>query len=132
MKCPKCAGEMEQVTLGDPTTDGPQTVDRCAACGGMWFDNVEHEHLARSEALAGQVDRGADMQTAALNAKRDIRCPACDVRMIPMSVPKQPHIQFERCPVCHGSYFDAGELRDLSQLTVSEWATNLFAGFRRR
>ena len=35
--------------------------------------------------------------------------------------PKQPHIWFERCGSCHGSFFDAGELTDLATYSVSDF-----------
>jgi len=33
---------------------------------------------------------------------------------------QQRHIGYETCTDCNGSYFDAGEFRDLSQLTLSD------------
>ena len=35
------------------------------------------------------------------------------------------HIWFETCGDCHGSFFDAGEFRDLSELTVSDFFKRL-------
>ena len=32
----------------------------------------------------------------------------------------QLHIEFECCPVCNGTFFDAGEFRDLTHLTAIE------------
>ncbi len=32
----------------------------------------------------------------------------------------QFHIKFEACPACYGTYFDAGEFRDLKEHTVLE------------
>jgi Zn-finger nucleic acid-binding protein len=34
--------------------------------------------------------------------------------------PQQTHIWYETCSSCNGSYLDAGELRDLSSLTISD------------
>jgi hypothetical protein len=34
--------------------------------------------------------------------------------------PKQRHIWYETCVECGGSFFDAGEFRDLSSLTISD------------
>jgi hypothetical protein len=39
--------------------------------------------------------------------------------------PKQPHIRYETCIDCDGSFFDAGEFRDLSLLTVSDYFKRL-------
>jgi Zn-finger nucleic acid-binding protein len=35
--------------------------------------------------------------------------------------PKQPHIWFEQCGSCHGSFFDAGELTDLVTVSASDF-----------
>jgi Zn-finger nucleic acid-binding protein len=40
--------------------------------------------------------------------------------MIRLTIHDQPHIHVESCPVCHGTYFDAGELADFEQLTLVE------------
>jgi len=34
---------------------------------------------------------------------------------------RQPHISFETCDQCQGSFLDAGELRDLANLTLGEF-----------
>jgi hypothetical protein len=38
---------------------------------------------------------------------------------------KQTHIWYETCTECDGSFFDAGEFRDLSQLTISDYFKRL-------
>ncbi len=43
MDCPKCNGAMQEHTT--TTLQGAVTIDRCADCGGMWFDNGEAEKL---------------------------------------------------------------------------------------
>jgi hypothetical protein len=35
--------------------------------------------------------------------------------------PAQPDIWFESCPVCHGTFFDAGEFRDWKDRTLGEF-----------
>jgi Zn-finger nucleic acid-binding protein len=126
MKCPKCAASMEPVTVGD------DEVDRCAGCGGMWFDNLEYEHVAASPAAVDRVDPAGQPQHPELNTKRDVACPRCNQRMIRMSTPVQTHIQFERCGVCHGSFFDAGEIRDLAHLSFGERVSSFLSNFRRK
>ena len=37
------------------------------------------------------------------------------IRMVDL---EQPHIWFEHCTVCGGSFFDAGEFKDLAHHTV--------------
>src|SRR5690606_38975333 len=46
MQCPKCAGTMVAVEHAGVT------VDRCAACGGLWFDALEHLTLMKVDGAA--------------------------------------------------------------------------------
>jgi len=43
------------------------------------------------------------------------------IKMLRMVDPQQPHIWFEQCPTCYGRFFDAGELKDLSEHTISDF-----------
>ena len=40
--------------------------------------------------------------------------------MIPMVDKNQYHIKYEACPNCFGTFFDAGEFRDLKEFSVAE------------
>ena len=40
--------------------------------------------------------------------------------MLTMVDKDQYHIKFEACPVCYGTFFDAGEFQDLNEHTVLE------------
>ena len=40
--------------------------------------------------------------------------------MLAMVDKDQYHIKFEACPVCYGTFFDAGEFQDLNEHTVLE------------
>jgi hypothetical protein len=39
----------------------------------------------------------------------------------------QPHIWFERCAVCGGSFLDAGEFRDVKHHTIVDFLKDLLA-----
>lgn len=110
---------------------GEDTVDRCRACGGMWFDNLEYEHVTTSTTAIDKVDPASQPPSPELKEKRDIQCPQCHTKMIRMTAPVQSHIKFERCGVCHGSFFDAGEIRDLANLSFSERVASFLSGFRK-
>ena len=60
-----------------------------------------------------------------MNEKWKVKCPKCDVRMLPVRDEKQPHIQLETCPACHGNFFDAGEFKDFCEETfmdrIKDW-----------
>ncbi len=118
MKCPKCESTMEQVTY-----EGTQ-VDRCTGCKGLWFDRSEREALARPEAAAA-IDIGDPATGERMNAVDRYLCPRCSGGMVRMVDPKQSHIWYEQCVSCGGSFFDAGELKDLSERTISDFFKSL-------
>ena len=45
--------------------------------------------------------------------------------MVKVVDPKQTHIWYETCSSCKGSYLDAGELLDLSKVTISDFFKGL-------
>jgi uncharacterized protein len=124
LSCPKCqqnrasanatsAHHMERIA----TPFG--AVSRCIACKGLWIDALEHSDILK---IAKTVDTGNDQIGTRNNAVDKIRCPCCPAsQMLRMVDAKQPHIWYESCPTCHGCYFDAGELTDLSQTTLSDF-----------
>ncbi|MCJ7556765.1 MAG: MFS transporter [Gammaproteobacteria bacterium] len=114
MRCPKCRSDMEQVEY-----QGTE-VDRCTICNGIWFDAGEMEQLKNKKAAAA-LDTG-DLKTGKQsNTINCDRCPRCSGVMIKMVDPRQRHISYETCSSCNGSFLDAGEFRDLSELTISEF-----------
>ncbi len=113
MTCPKCQGTMNPVDY-----EGVE-VDRCSSCGGLWFDLLEHEDLREMEG-SESIDTGKASEGIKRDVQSRILCPRDQVLLIPMVDRAQPHIWFESCSVCHGAYFDAGEFRDLKELTFLE------------
>ena len=113
MQCPKCNSSFERITYSNIE------VDRCSNCKGIWFDWLEKEDLNQ---IAGSesIDIGDEQVGAKYNQMRDISCPRCVVKMLPMVDKDQFHIQYESCPSCFGTFFDAGELKDYSEQTVVE------------
>lgn len=124
MKCPKCNSPMEQVEY-----EGVE-VDRCTACKGLWFDSGEKESLGSAKAAA-DIDVGDAHAGAELSEIDEYPCPRCSGSMIRMVDPKQSHIWYETCGACGGSFFDAGEFRDLSKKTVSDFFKSLFTPERK-
>lgn len=113
MRCPKCNCEMEtQIVSGIQ-------VDRCSSCFGLWFDSGEVERLTNRKA-AEAIDIGDPALGDLLNVYDRYDCPHCRAPMIRMVDPKQPHIWFEKCGSCFGSFFDAGEFRDLATFSPSD------------
>lgn len=101
-------------------------VDRCSSCRGLFFDAREVERL-RAAKGAEAIDVGDAEVGRSMNERDRIRCPRDTTPMIRVVDPKQSHIWTETCPVCFGSFFDAGEFRDLKQETlldtVRTWLT---------
>ena len=114
MRCPKCRSDMEQVMIESIE------VDRCSACHGLWFDSGELSKLRNKEAAAA-LDIGDVVTGKKQNEIEHYRCPRCAGPMNRLVDPKQPHIWFEQCGSCHGSFFDAGELTDLVTVSASDF-----------
>ena len=94
-------------------------IDRCTSCDGIWFDEGEAERL-RDRQVATAIDTGSAEAGKQHNVIDQYRCPRCGGRMLKKIDPRQRHIWYETCADCNGSFFDAGEFLDLSQLTISD------------
>ena len=118
MQCPKCRSGMQQIMI-----DGTE-VDRCSACHGLWFDAGELDKLRNKEAAAA-LDIGDVSIGKQQNEIEHYRCPRCAGPMNRLVDPEQPHIWFEQCGSCRGSFFDAGELTDLATVSVADFFKRL-------
>ncbi len=114
MRCPKCRSDMEQVMIGDTE------VDRCYSCHGLWFDAGELSKVRNKEAAAA-LDIGDIKTGKEQNKIEQYRCPRCAGPMNRLVDPAQTHIWFEQCGSCRGTFFDAGELTDLTTVSVSDF-----------
>ena len=114
MRCPKCRADMEQINY-----EGTE-IDRCTICSGIWFDVGEINVLTDKKA-ATAIDTGDAKTGKRSNAIDSYQCPRCSGAMVKVVDPKQTHICYETCSSCHGSYLDAGELRDLSTVSISDF-----------
>jgi Zn-finger nucleic acid-binding protein len=121
IRCPKCRTDMEQVNH-----EGVE-VDRCRHCRGLWFDAGEIEALSNRQAAAA-LDTGDTDTGRRHNALQDYDCPRCGGVMTRTTDARQPHIAFESCRDCGGSFLDAGELKDLAHLSVGEFLRSLLPG----
>ena len=118
MRCPKCRADMEQIDYEDTE------IDRCTICRGIWFDAGEIDVLKdRQAALA--IDVGDAKAGKRSNTIDRYRCPRCGGPMARVVDPLQTHIWYETCSDCNGSYLDAGEFRDLSERTISDFFKGL-------
>ena len=120
MRCPKCKSDMDQIEY-----EGTE-VDRCTLCNGIWFDAGEME-LMQNKKAAAIIDSGDAKTGKKSNTIDRYRCPRCSGAMVKMVDSKQRHIWYETCDSCNGSFFDAGEFRDLSELSISDFFKGLAA-----
>ena len=120
MRCPKCRSDMEQIVY-----EGTE-IDRCTICKGLWFDAGEIEAV-RDKHAAAAIDTGNAATGKQKNALDRYQCPRCSGGMIRVVDARQPHIWFETCSSCQGSFLDAGELRDLATVSVSDFFKDVVA-----
>ena len=109
---------------------GGVEVNRCTDCHGLFFDEFEKEQLLKMK-RSDVIDTGDPELGKEFNKVDQIICPRCGSRMIRMVDLDQPHIWFEHCKVCSGSFFDAGEFRDLKHHTILDFFRDLTARERR-
>lgn len=113
MECPKCQAQFEKVLFAEIE------VERCVGCQGLWFDMLEKEDLVKIKGSEA-IDIGDDEVGEQYSNMRDVNCPQCSRKMIAMVDKDQYHIKYESCPSCYGTFFDAGEFRDLKEHNVME------------
>jgi uncharacterized protein len=111
--CPKCRSEMAPVRFAGVE------VDRCGGCGGLWFDLLEQEDL-RAASGSEIVDSGNPETGRRFDQVGLIRCPVDGTPMVRMVEKGQPHLWLESCPLCFGTFFDAGEFRDFREESVRD------------
>jgi Zn-finger nucleic acid-binding protein len=109
--------------------DGTE-IDRCKICNGIWFDAGEIDIL-RNKHAAAAIDTGDAATGKQNNAVDEYQCPRCSGAMVRVVDPQQPHIWYETCSSCNGSYLDAGELLDLSTVTIADFFKDLVTPERR-
>ena len=119
IECPRCASPMRAHTVGSVS------VDRCQSCGGLWLDVLEKDRLLESGDAAGKADNVPPRQANA-PSDRKLKCPRDRSTLISMTARPQSHITFDSCTVCGGTFFDAGELKDLSEFTLRERLRAMF------
>jgi Zn-finger nucleic acid-binding protein len=113
MRCPKCDSEFETFT------EQSISIRRCTGCRGIWLDALEPLDRTKINASVG-IDSGNRKTGRRYNETHNIDCPRCAVKMLTVTDSIQTHIEFESCPACAGCFFDAGELKDLTELTLVE------------
>lgn len=113
VSCPKCNVAMT------PRTVGSVEIDMCPSCHGLWLDRLEKETLLSDPTLARKADAASGKGSGNLTPGPYL-CPRDKGTLISLGDPRQPHVRYEQCTVCGGVFLDAGELKDLSEVTLRE------------
>lgn len=118
MTCPKCSGQKLEAVVVDGTE-----VDRCPACGGVWFDKGELGEALRAAArqLAPLVSEGSAPAgpggpgPALANDPDRVRgrCPRDRRELLAVDSARLPELTVDQCSLCSGVWLDGGELASL-------------------
>lgn len=127
LSCPKCSGELETKTVGDDNI----SVQRCNKCFGLFVPAGVTRKLLAIWGPDTNVDTGSELIGRKFDKVDDINCPNCKVKMDKIEDPHQPHIWIENCSMCGSTFFDAGELTDLKEKTLSDIFKNFMKGKRK-
>lgn len=103
----------------EPVTVAGIEVDRCTGCGGLWFDMLEHEDLKDADGIEA-LDTGDSAVGERYDHVGQVRCPIDGQPMIRMVDKAQPTLWLESCPLCYGTFFDAGEFREFTDETIRD------------
>jgi len=111
LKCPRCAVDMNSVTIGHAP------VRECQRCGGLWLDahvfqlicaDREHQSVILGEAFAHEQKPRAAPDTQI----RYVPCPHCRQLMNRVNFAKCSDVIVDVCKG-HGTWFDKDELRQI-------------------
>ena len=119
IKCPKCKTE-DMLTINFQGVE----VERCQKCDGIWFDMLEQEDLKKIK-KSEKIDKGA-VKAKPSSRSQQLECPKCHTKMESLRIPDQPHIVVEKCHVCYGVFFDAGEFTDFKKKSFVEHIKDIF------
>ncbi len=143
MDCPKCVGKLQKTTITDRATSGIKElqgatityqleVDKCFACGGVWFDKGElDKYLTEQLTVIDSPSVGAKLDQK-LDQKEG-KCPQCEAQMKRTAVPKASDMAIDICEKCHGIWLDPTEVDRLERAHKSKlgFLALFFKGFRR-
>jgi Zn-finger nucleic acid-binding protein len=106
MKCPKCQIE----NIGEFSIEGV-TVNRCAACHGVWFDAHELSELLAEDARHVSALLRARSQDQADGKKGP--CPRDNSSLLRVYSSIDKSVIIDACAECHGIWLDGGEFEKL-------------------
>ncbi|HWN66096.1 MAG TPA: zf-TFIIB domain-containing protein [Haliangium sp.] len=104
LRCPRCQSDLRKQAVG------PNQVERCASCHGVWISAAEFNELI------GDLDRREAVRVRELPHRQAedpggyLACPRCDEIMARRNFGRTSGILVDTCKK-HGIWLDRGELR---------------------
>ena len=125
MRCPHCNSTLKTIDYEGVT------IETCNTCGGEWLDDKELGHIVRirEETFSDEERRALEGATKIpgipmADVDREIVCPSCSARTVPLNYGGDTGVIIDRCPDCHGIWLDRGELEKI-QMLVESWKDDL-------
>ena len=111
MVCPRCGSDLKAEMIGRTQVEG------CDSCGGLWFDAMELQRVARggreavsdAEEIFEPPPAGAERQLA------EAMCPRCNVELYEFEMRHSAGITLDACPQCKGIWVDDQELEAIAE-----------------
>ncbi|MCH9673015.1 MAG: zf-TFIIB domain-containing protein [Gammaproteobacteria bacterium] len=109
MKCPECD---KTLTCVDQVDGMSAEVHHCTDCGGYWFSEAEFDHAIRHATAPMDVEQA--------EAVSSVTCPNCTAWLVEVSPVGHAEVKIDRCPSCHGLWFNRGEVHALQRATNND------------
>ena len=122
MDCPKCLGKLERMNAGDKKK--PIFIDKCFACGGIWFDDGELIQTINKE-IIDTVETKIDSKHLPKDIaedfdKKDINCLKCGKKMQKVLSRRNKKVTIDYCDICQSIWLDGGEFEDVGKRNKME------------
>lgn len=110
LPCPTCTHTLSPLTLSH---DYQVIIDHCSHCGGLWFDYLELQDALHDPKLCAQLVLPKPTLTG-LDQTKSRSCPRCRNTILEPRIIDD--VEIDECPICRGSWLDAGEVLELIKL----------------
>lgn len=117
-RCPRCKADLIRQALG------PNQVERCASCHGVWIAAAEFNQLLADLDRLEAVRQHELLHREPEQAVSYVACPRCSEIMDRMNFGRSSGIMVDTCKK-HGIWLDRGELRRVAEHLTGR--TNLAA-----
>jgi Zn-finger nucleic acid-binding protein len=105
LRCPDCSTELA------PHTERGVHLDRCRACGGIWFDRGELEAHQGKAGMEHELSHRKDAAAPVLLKASPGSCPRCGKRAL--GAGEYSGTAFQRCSACGGVFLPGPSLARL-------------------